>query len=152
MVAADAGYSGTPLVKKLGFKPGMAAAFIALPESLEELAASVEFATCDRFSSWEAIQAADKVYDAIHAFTIMRAQIENELSGLQDRITPDGMIWVSWPKKTSKVETDITEDTIRAVALPMGLVDIKVCAVDETWSGLKLVLRKELRPKPASTR
>ena len=61
---------------------------------------------------------------------------------------PDAAIWVSWPKKTAKVPTDITEDTIRAVALPMGLVDIKVCAVDETWSGLKLVLRKELRPKP----
>lgn len=145
MVAADAGYSGTPLVKKLGFKPGMAAAFIALPESLEELAASVEFATCDRFSSWEAIRAADKVYDAIHAFTIMRAQIENELSGLQDQITPDGMIWVSWPKKASKVKTDVTEDVVRAAALDLDLVDVKVAAVDNIWSGLKLVIRKDRR-------
>ncbi|CAN7517871.1 DUF3052 domain-containing protein [Neorhizobium sp. LjRoot104] len=145
MEAAGAGYSGTPLVKKLGFKPGMTAAFVALPDSLEELETLVEFAACDRFSSWEAMRAAGKAYDAIHAFTIMRAEIENELSGLQDRIRPDGMIWVSWPKKASKVRTDVTEDVVRAAALDLDLVDVKVAAVDNIWSALKLVIRKDRR-------
>jgi hypothetical protein len=145
MAVADAGYSGTPLPKKLGFKPGMTAAFIALPDSLAELAASVEFAACDRFPSWEATRASTRTYDAIHAFTIMRAEIDNELSGLQDRITPDGMIWVSWPKKASKVRTDVTEDVIRLAALDLDLVDVKVAAIDEIWSGLKLVIRQDRR-------
>jgi hypothetical protein len=145
MAAADAGYSGTPLPKKLGFKPGMAAAFVALPDSLAGLAASVDFAACNRFPSWEAMRATDGIYDAIHAFTIMRAEIENELSGLQNRIRPDGMIWVSWPKKASKVRTDVTEDVVRNAALDLDLVDVKVAAVDQTWSGLKLVIRKDRR-------
>ena len=145
MAAADAGYSGTPLVKKLGFKPGMAAAFVALPDSLAGLAASVDFAACDRFPSWEAMRATDGIYDAIHAFTIMRAEIENELLRLQNRIRPDGMIWVSWPKKASKVRTDVTEDVVRNAALDLDLVDVKVAAVDQTWSGLKLVIRKDRR-------
>jgi hypothetical protein len=145
MAAADAGYSGTPLPKKLGFKSGMTAAFIALPDSLADLAASVDFAACDRFPSWDAMRGAGKTYNAIHAFTIMRAEIENELSGLQDRITPDGMIWVSWPKKASKVKTDVTEDVVRAAALDLDLVDVKVAAVDTIWSGLKLVIRQDRR-------
>lgn len=145
MKAAGAAYSGTPLPKKLGFKPGMTTAFIALPDSLAELAASADFATCDLFPSWEAMRAADKTYDAIHAFTIMRAEIENQLSGLQDRITPDGMIWISWPKKASKVKTDVTEDVVRAAALDLDLVDVKVAAIDAIWSGLKLVIRQDRR-------
>ncbi len=145
MEAADAGYSGTPLPKKLGFKPGMTAAFIALPDSLADLMASTDFAACERFPSWEAMRAADKTYDAIHAFTIMRAEIENELSGLQDQITPDGMIWVSWPKKASKVKTDVTEDVVRNAALDLDLVDVKVAAIDGVWSGLKLVIRQDRR-------
>lgn len=145
MAAAQAGYSGTPLPRKLGFKPGMTAAFIALPESLAALSASVEFAACDRLPSWEAIRGTEKGYDAIHAFTIARAEIENELSGLQDRITPDGMIWISWPKKASKVKTDVTEDVVRAAALGLDLVDVKVAAIDAIWSGLKLVIRKDRR-------
>ncbi len=142
---AAAGYSGTPLVKKLGFKPGMTVAFIALPDSLADLAASADFAVCDRFPSWEALRAAKEIYDAIHAFTSVRAEIENELSGLQDRITPDGMIWVSWPKKASKVRTDVTEDVVRNAALDLDLVDVKVAAIDAIWSGLKLVIRKDRR-------
>ena len=71
--------------------------------------------------------------------------LEARLSALRHQIAPDGQIWVSWPKKASKVPTDITEDTIREICLPLGLVDTKVCAIDETWSGLKLVIRKELR-------
>lgn len=145
MAAAEAGYSGTPLPKKLGFKPGMTAAFVALPDSLEELAASVDFAACDRFPSWKTLRAADRIYDAIHAFTIMKAEIEDELSGLQNQIRPEGMIWVSWPKKASKVRTDVTEDVVRNAALDLDLVDVKVAAVDQTWSGLKLVIRKDRR-------
>lgn len=145
MAAVGAGYSGTPLVRKLGFKPGMTVAFIALPDSLADLAASADFAVCDRFPSWEALRAAKETYDAIHAFTSVRAEIENELSGLQDRITPDGMIWVSWPKKASKVRTDVTEDVVRNAALGLDLVDVKVAAIDVIWSGLKLVIRKDRR-------
>lgn len=145
MTAADAGYSGTPLVRKLGFKPGMTAAFIALPDSLADLPASADFAACDRFPTWEALRAAKGTYDAIHAFTSVRAEIENELSGLQGRITPDGMIWVSWPKKASKVRTDVTEDVVRNAALDLDLVDVKVAAIDAIWSGLKLVIRKDRR-------
>ena len=77
----------------------------------------------------------------------MRAEIENELSGLQDRIVPDGMIWVSWPKKASKVRTDVTEDVVRNAALDLDLVDVKVVAIDAIWSGLKLVIRKDRRKK-----
>ena len=83
--------------------------------------------------------------DAAHIFVTERAAMECELRLLLPLLGPSGFIWVSWPKKAAKVATDITEDTIRAVALPLGLVDVKVCAVDETWSGLKLMIRKELR-------
>lgn len=83
--------------------------------------------------------------DAAHVFVTERAELERLLASLRHQIAKDGQIWVSWPKKASKQETDITEDTIREVCLPLGLVDTKVCAVDETWSGLKLVIRKELR-------
>ena len=89
-----------------------------------------------------------KTTDIVHFFTTSKAELSKKLVSWLKLLGPDAAIWVSWPKKTSKVPTDITEDTIRAVALPMGLVDIKVCAVDETWSGLKLVLRKELRTTP----
>ena len=83
--------------------------------------------------------------DICHFFTKSAADLRTALPGLIKRIRQDGMIWVSWPKKSSRVPTDVTEDTVRDVALPLGLVDVKVCAVDETWSGLKLVIRKELR-------
>ena len=147
MALAASGYSGTPLPAKLGLKDGMIAAFIALPPELDDLAEAVSFAKVDRPADWAAISGRQK-YDAVHAFTRQRAEIEDGLTGIEMAIKRDGMVWVSWPKKSSKVETDITEDTIRDVALPLGLVDIKVCAVDEVWSGLKLVIRKQLR-KPA---
>ncbi|HEX8257570.1 MAG TPA: DUF3052 family protein [Allosphingosinicella sp.] len=83
--------------------------------------------------------------DFAHLFTKSRAHLEEQLVRLRSALAPAGMIWVSWPKKASNVATDITEDTIREVALPLGLVDVKVCAVDETWSGLKLVIRRSLR-------
>src|SRR6185503_18758341 len=90
----------------------------------------------------------DAKTDLVHLFEIRRAGLEKSLRSTLAKMGPDGVIWVSWPKKSSKVPTDITEDTIREVALPMGLVDVKVCAVDEVWSGLKLVIRKELRGRP----
>lgn len=83
----------------------------------------------------------------VHVFNTSCVELTRHLERLRKRIAQDGVVWVSWPKKAAKVETDITEDTIRAVALPMGFVDVKVCAVDDTWSGLKLVIRKELRAK-----
>lgn len=87
--------------------------------------------------------------DAAHIFVLQANALEMQLSSLRHLLHPDGMIWVSWPKKTSKVPTDVTEDVVRAICLPMGLVDIKVCAVDMTWSGLKLVIRKEFRSQQA---
>ena len=83
--------------------------------------------------------------DAAHVFVSARGDLEGLLASLRGQIASDGQVWVSWPKQASKVPTDITEDTIREIALPLGFVDVKVCAVDEVWSGLKLVIRKELR-------
>jgi hypothetical protein len=142
---ATSGYSGTPLVAKLGLKDGMAAAFIALPETLEWLASSVDFASVDHVDAWAGISDKKRSYDVIHAFTRSRGEIDVHLAGLQAALKSDGMIWVSWPKKASKVTTDVTEDTVRAEALKLDLVDVKVAAVDEVWSGLKLVIRKERR-------
>jgi hypothetical protein len=137
----SSGYSGTPLAKKLGIKPGLRVSAPGAPPNYHSLLAplpdGVEFQA--RVS---------KTTDIVHLFTASKAELAGSLARWLKVLGPEAAIWVSWPKKTSKMPTDVTEDTIRAVALPMGLVDIKVCAVDETWSGLKLVLRKELRPKP----
>ena len=141
---SDAGYSGTPLAQKLGLKDGTRALFIDLPASLTALAASRDFVAVDRLRV-EDLGRAEGPYAAIHLFTAARAVMEQVVQRLMALIARDGMIWVSWPKKASKVATDITEDVIRSVVLPLGLVDVKVCAVDEVWSGLKLVIRKELR-------
>jgi hypothetical protein len=133
-----AGYSGTPLAKKLGYKPAMQVCLLGAPAGfrklLEPLPGDVSFAS-----------RSGKSTDLVHLFAVKRAELSRTLQTLRKALKPDASIWVSWPKKASKVSTDITEDVIRAEALPLGLVDIKVCAVDETWSGLKLVLRKELR-------
>jgi DUF3052 family protein len=139
------GYSGTPLSKKLGYKAGQRVCAPGAPSNYREMLAPLP-------EGIDFQARVSKTTDVVHLFTRSKAELAKNLVAWLKVLGPDAAIWVSWPKKTSKVETDITEDTIRAVALPMGLVDIKVCAVDETWSGLKLVLRKELRPKPASTR
>ncbi|KUO55698.1 MAG: hypothetical protein APF82_08145 [Sphingomonadales bacterium BRH_c42] len=133
-----AGYSGTPLVKKLSLRDGQRVWFYAMPESVQD--------EIDEYAL-DLIFVADPAagIDAAHVFVIERAELEHLLTSLRGQIAPDGQIWVSWPKQASKMPTDITEDTIREVCLPLGLVDTKVCAVDETWSGLKLVIRKELR-------
>jgi len=139
----SAGYSGTPLPKKLGLKDGQRVVFVGLPESLSHLAESSDFATC------KVMSAAGKAFPAnlhvIHVFTRDAALLDEMLNLGRKSIVSNGMIWVSWPKKIAKVPTDVTEDVIRAGALQKGLVDVKVCAVDETWSGLKLVIPNALR-------
>jgi len=134
------GYSGTPLPKKLGISPGLRVVTINAPAHyqrlLGELPADASFTTQLRPDA-----------RFIHLFTKGRDVLVRELKRCRSKIADDGSIWVSWPKKSSGVETDITEDTIRAVALPLGLVDTKVCAVDEIWSGLKLMVRRENRSR-----
>ena len=132
----SAGYSGTPLAKKLSLKDGMSAWFHAMPASVREEIGDV--ALSERDAPEAGLQAA-------HIFTTERAELEQLLTGLRTMIDPAGFVWVSWPKKASKVPTDISEDVIREICLPMGWVDVKVCAVDPVWSGLKLMIRKELR-------
>ena len=136
--SAMAGYSGTPLAKKLGIKEDAQMYVEGAPENylqlLEPLPFGVEFAP--RLS---------RKMDMIHVFASDAAELAAKLKKYLHRIVEDGMIWVSWPKKAARVPTDITEDVIRAVALPLGLVDVKVCAVDDTWSGLKLVIRVQNR-------
>lgn len=131
-----AGYSGTPLAKKLSLKDGMTAWFHAMPASVR--AEIGEVALDERDAPEAGLQAA-------HIFTTERAELLRLLTELRTLIDPGGFVWVSWPKKASKVPTDITEDVIREICLPMGWVDVKVCAVDAVWSGLKLMIRKELR-------
>lgn len=142
-VASATGYSGTPLAQKLGLKDGQRVLFVDLPPSLGELAKARDFAEVAR-SSWDGLDAAAG-FDLIHGFTASRAVLEAKAKPLMEAITRDGTIWISWPKRASKVPTNITEDVIREVVLPIGLVDVKVAAIDEIWSGLKLVIRKELR-------
>lgn len=135
---APAGYSGTPLAKKLSLRDGQRVWFSGMPESvadeIDEYALELTFVA----------DPAEGI-DAAHIFVTARADLAAKLETLRRQIAPDGQVWVSWLKKAAGVPTDITEDTIREVALPLGLVDTKVCAIDETWSGLKLVIRKELR-------
>ncbi len=142
---ATAGYSGKPLAAKLGFKDGMTAAFVSLPASLDDLPDAVTFGRADRLGAWGNLAGQSLRYDAIHAFTDAAAEIENHLPDAQSALARDGMIWVSWPKKASKVPTDVTEDVVRREALKLDLVDVKVAAIDEIWSGLKLVIRKDRR-------
>jgi len=133
-----AGYSGTPLAKKLSLKDGMRVWWSGMPESARtEIAAEG--------LQLHLLDAPEPPIDAAHVFVTERLELEAKLNQLLPLLVPAGMIWVSWPKKASRVPTDITEDVIRDVALPMGLVDVKVCAVDSTWSGLKLVVRRQNR-------
>ena len=136
----SAGYSGTTLATKLGYKAGLRICAPGAPPNYRKLLAPLP-------DGIEFQSRVSKATDIVHFFTASRVELAKNLLAWLEVLEPDAAIWVSWPKKTSKVPTDISEDTVRAVALPMGLVDIKVCAVDDTWSGLKLVLRKELRAK-----
>jgi hypothetical protein len=139
-----AGYSGTPLPQKLGLKDGQRVLFIALPKELKDLRKSRHFVEIAE-AGWESFADGDSGYDVIHGFTSSRVVLEKAAKPLMEEIDRNGSIWISWPKKASKVATDITEDVIREVVLPIGLVDVKVAAVNDVWSGLKLVIRKELR-------
>jgi hypothetical protein len=140
------GYSGTPLPQKLGLKDGQRVLFIALPAELNELRVARHFVEMAQ-AGWETWPDGDPGYDFIHGFTASRKVLEDNARPLMEAIDKGGVIWISWPKKASKVPTDITEDVIREVVLPIGLVDIKVAAVSDVWSGLKLMIRKELRGK-----
>lgn len=142
---SQAGYSGTPLPAKLGLKDGMDVVFIALPAELDDLTASRSFASVDRLESWRDIAGRARAFDIVHGFTRQRAELEDALPSAQHAIKRDGTIWVSWPKKASKVPTDVTEDVVRDAALQLDLVDVKVAAIDHIWSGLKLVIRKDRR-------
>ena len=135
---AASGYSGTPLAQKLGLKPGMRAWSQNVPDSVR--------AEIDRDAPpVERLELPEPPVEFAHIFVTSCAVLDCELRMLLPLLDPAGMIWVSWPKKSSRVPTDITEDVIRELALPLHLVDIKVCAVDDTWSGLKLVIRREHR-------
>jgi len=133
-----AGYSGTPLAKKLGIRDGSSIFVYDAPGNFLALLAPLP----DRVTLVNRI-AADT--DIVHIFSKEKGRLSKALVTSLKKIKSDAVIWVSWPKKASKVPTDITEDTIRKIALPLGLVDIKVCAIDDMWSGLKLVIRKERR-------
>lgn len=132
------GYSGTPLAQKLGIKAGQKVAMIGAPAGYRKLLAplpkGVAFPT-----------KIDAEAPFVHLFVKERKTLEKELKRLRRLLAEAGVLWVSWPKKSSGVATDITEDVIREVCLPLGFVDVKVCAVDETWSGLKLMIRRENR-------
>jgi hypothetical protein len=133
-----AGYSGTPLPQKLGIKPGLTVITLNAPKNYRRLLGSIP----------EGVIFSDRLKpdsNFVHVFTKKRSELTKRLSILREKIADTGTIWVSWPKKSSGVPTDVTEDVVRAVALPLGLVDVKVCAIDETWSGLKLMVRKENR-------
>lgn len=142
--ASSPGYSGTPLPQKLGLKDGQRVLFIALPPELKDLRKSRHFVEIAE-AGWDSFAGGEPGYDLIHGFTASRAVLEKSAKKLMKQIDRDGTIWISWPKRASKVMTDITEDVIREVILPIGLVDVKVAAVSDIWSGLKLMIRKELR-------
>lgn len=131
-----AGYSGTPLARKLGIGPGDRVALLGAPDgfAIPEPPPGTEFRTSTRGR-----------FAVIVSFHTRRADLERRFPTLMQAVEVDGGVWVAWPKRSSGVPTDITEDTVREVALPTGMVDNKVCAIDDTWSGLRLVWRKELR-------
>lgn len=137
---ATAGYSGTPLAKKLGISAGMRVLTLGAPPDypqwLAPLPAGVQLIPVERPGAGAAF---------VHLFTTSAAELATLLPRLRKTLDDGGVVWVSWPKKAARVPTNVTEDTIRALALPLGYVDVKVCAVSAVWSGLKLVVRKEPR-------
>lgn len=127
------GYSGTPLAKKLGIKEGFVVRLINEPANYFELFTDMPYKV-------NFVKEKKSPKNCIHYFTKETEDLYKNIIALRNEILPNGMIWVSWPKKSSKMESNITEDDIRNIALSNGLVDIKVCAIDETWPGLKLVI------------
>jgi hypothetical protein len=139
-MSQPAGYSGTPLPQKLGIGEGDAVALIGAPGWLEDLLGRVP-----GMAQLQTDLDGSALFDVIVVFVSWRAELEAELGRLRDRMAPACGLWVAWPKKASKVPTDMSDNVVREVALPTGLVDNKVCAIDETWSGLRLVIRRENR-------
>ncbi len=135
-----AGYSGTPLIQKLGIKEGHAVATVSAPTGFD-------LGVLPTGATLQANLRGKTPLDVIVTFVKQRTALIEQVAACRSRMKQDGGLWIAWPKKSSGVATDIVEDTIREVALPTGLVDNKVCAIDETWSGLRLVIRKELREK-----
>jgi len=138
---ATSGYSGTPLAKKLGIRPGARLFLHAAPRNYAQLVAPLP-------PGVRTVRRIDAGTDVVHLFATARAALAARLRTARHALRDDAAIWVSWPKKASRLVTDISEDVVRELALPLGLVDIKVCAVDETWSGLKLVVRRSERALP----
>ena len=137
-----AGYSGTPLLQKLGIKPGLIVVTINAPKNYRRLLGTIP----------EGVTFSDRLKPGssfVHLFITKRGELATRLSVLREKIANSGTVWVSWPKRSSGVPTDVTEDVVRAVALPLGFVDVKVCAIDETWSGLKLMVRRRNRIQPS---
>jgi hypothetical protein len=141
-----AGYSGTPLLDKLGYKAGQRALLVGLPPAAAALAGFPGFAARETWPSLAAAAAASPgPFELIHAFERDRATLAAGLPGLAARLAPAGLLWVSWPKRAARVPTTLTEDIVRGLALAAGLVDVKVCAIDAVWSGLKLVTPRARR-------
>jgi hypothetical protein len=138
------GYSGKPLAVKLGLKPGMHVHFIAAPPNYFTMIADV---------LPQLIVHDDPLppLDAIHCFATERSALIAAFPAIQGALSPTGMVWISWPKKSAHIVSDLDENGIRTIVLPTGFVDVKVCAIDATWSGLKCVMRRELRPGTANT-
>jgi len=137
-VIATVGYSGTPLPKKVGIKPGMTYLAISAPHEFQGWLGELP-------ENAQVVTSTPPPFTAAHVFVTEQAELARMLRYYRHELEPAGFIWVSWPKKASKVKTDITEYVIRSLAVPLDYVDIKVCVVSEVWSGLKLVIRKELR-------
>lgn len=133
-----AGYSAAPLAKKLGIKAGSIVAIVNEPDHYRGLLAPLP-------DSVRFVARATASTDLVHLFTARRAELARWLGKLRKTLGPEATVWISWPKKAAKLASEVTEETVRELALPLGFVDVKVCAVDETWSGLKLVVRKALR-------
>ena len=131
-----AGYSGKPLWQKLGFRENMKVVALGSPPAYQEMLGDAPSLRIVRSASKAA-----QPYEAVHLFCTRQAELEKHLVNLRSKIAQDGMVWVSWPKKSSGVASDLSDNSVRAAALPLGFVDNKVCAVDDTWSGLKLVIR-----------
>jgi hypothetical protein len=135
----SAGYSGRPLGQKLGIKPGTVVALLNAPTDYDHLLGILP-------KNVTVVRELKEEVDFIQVFTTRRKNLEVQIPKLKARLKPDGMVWVSWPKRSSKLATDLTDGAVREVGLKNGLVDVKVCAVDESWSGLKFVTRLKDRP------
>ena len=135
--ATPTGYSGKPIWQKLGLDPALRVLVRNAPSDYAKLV--------DRRESELSLASPRATFDIAHVFVTSASVLATEIAALAKRLPAAGVIWVSWPKKSAKVATDVTEDTVRKIALPLGLVDVKVCAIDAVWSGLKLVWRRDQR-------